>query len=83
MADWNLVVPFLTDDPMFAYGVELGMLFMRMKEGEPIGDYFTRQNQERILLLANRLRWSVKNLDTPRSIVGRDWFWCELEPPGA
>ena len=53
---YDLVCPFLTDDPVFAYGVEFGLLYARVQSGEDeICDYFCRENQDRILLLASRL----------------------------
>ncbi len=80
MTTYGLVCPFLTDDPMFAYGVEFGLLYARMNGGEDhIEEYFCRQNQERILLLANRLGWSVRAIQSS----GRDWFWCEMERQAA
>jgi hypothetical protein len=72
MATYNLVCPFLTDDPMFAYGVEFGMLFARMKRERRIKDYFCRANQEQILLLANRLGWKIKKIEP------WDKFWFRL-----
>jgi hypothetical protein len=79
MTGYDLVCPFLTDDPMFAYGVEFGLLVAKMKTEDRIADYFCRKNQDRILLLASRNGWAVvemKNND-------RDWFWCELERQAA
>jgi hypothetical protein len=74
----QLVCPFMTDDPMFAYGVEFGLLHARMRgDEEAIGDYFCRANQERILLLANRLGWKVVEVEP----TDKDWFWCEMERP--
>jgi hypothetical protein len=76
MPDYTLVCPFLTDDPMFAYGVEFGLLYSQMQSGiESIRDYFCIQNQEQILLLANRLGWKAQEIRP----WGRDWFWCVLE----
>jgi hypothetical protein len=75
MANYDLVCPFLTDDPMFAYGVEFGLLHAKMGNEERIADYFCRKNQERILLLANRLGWSVVEMRA----TDRDGFWCEME----
>jgi hypothetical protein len=76
MPSYDLVCPFLTDDPMFAYGVEFGMLYARMQsESGEIKDYFCRQNQERILLLANRLGWKVQRIKAR----DKDWFFCEME----
>jgi hypothetical protein len=76
MTTYTLVAPFLTDDPLFAYGVEYGLLFARMREegSTEIGDFFCRQNQERILLLANRLGWHVAEMKP----TSKDWFWCRL-----
>lgn len=76
MATETLIVPFLTDDPTFAYGVEFGLLYARMRSGaEEIKDFFCRQNQERILLLANRLGWSVRRIKA----WDKDWFWCSMK----
>lgn len=76
MATYSLVCPFLTDDPGFSYGVEFGLLFARMKRGEKrIKDYFCRANQDRILLLANRLGWHVRKIKN----WDEYWFWCVLE----
>src|SRR5690242_15880250 len=51
----GLICPFLTDDPVFAYGVEFGMLYVRMRDDADnvIDDYFCRENQDQILLLAS------------------------------
>jgi hypothetical protein len=76
MATYTLVCPFLTDDPVYAYGVEFGMLYAKMQGGvDEIQDYFCLQNQEQIMLLANRLHWQVREM----SPWGKDWFWCVLE----
>jgi hypothetical protein len=76
MTSFSLVCPFLTDDPMFAYGVEFGMLFTQMRgDQDRIAGYFCRKNQDRILLLASRLGWSVDQIKP----WDNDWFWCALE----
>ena len=64
MAVHSLICPFLTDDPVFAYGVEFGLLYARMRDGsdDVIEDYFCRANQEQILLLANRIGWKVTKM---------------------
>jgi len=77
MADYSLVCPFLNPDPLFAFGVEFGLLYAEMRKGEPIAGYFCRKNQEQILLAANRLGWSV----TECRPHDKDWFWIEMEPP--
>jgi hypothetical protein len=83
MTRYTLVCPFLADDPTSAHGVEFGLLFARMNSGEEkIKGYFCRQNQERILLLANRMGWGVKQVKP----WGKDWFWCVMkkgQPQGA
>jgi hypothetical protein len=75
---YSLVCPFMTDDPAFAYGVEFGSLHARMRRGKRIKDYFCRENQERILLLANRLGWRVRKIKP----VDACWFWCVMEKNG-
>jgi hypothetical protein len=71
MTTYSLVCPFLTDDPKFAYGVEFGLLYARMRgKARRIDDYFCSENQDRILLLASRLGWQVKKVG--RSKGG--WF---------
>lgn len=74
MATNTLICPFLTDDPMFAYGVEFGLLYTRMQTDNEVRDYFCRANQERILLLANRLGWRVEKVER----FDKFWFWCEM-----
>jgi hypothetical protein len=48
-----------------------------MREGSEaeIEDYFCRENQDRILLLASRLGWHVARMKP----WDRSWFWCRLE----
>ncbi len=74
MANNSLICPFLTDDVNFAHGVEFGMLYARMRDGDEnvIRDFFLADNEEQILLLANRLGWRGEKLscDTPG--------WCRL-----
>jgi hypothetical protein len=62
---------------MFSYGVEFGLLHARLQEGEAaeVEDFFCRENQDRILLLASRLGWHVAELRAH----DRHWFWCRLE----
>ena len=77
MAAATLLVPFLTDDPVYAYGVEFGMLYSRLRnEAETvIADCFLTANQEQILLVANRLGWQL--IEMKPWVKG--WFWCRLE----
>lgn len=74
MAVYALVCPFLSESPNFAYGVEFGLLYARMQATDHIQDYFSRANQELILLLANRTGWRVETIQA----WDRDWFWCVL-----
>lgn len=76
MTNNTLICPFLNPEPVYAYGVEFGMLYVRMRDSdEPVADYFTRENQDQILLLASRLGWSVEEMRP----WGKDWFWCKME----
>lgn len=74
--EYGLICPFLEDSPLFAAGVEFGMLYCRMSEegNTEIKDHFHSKNQERILLLAKRLGWSVEKLEKAKG----GWFYCEM-----
>lgn len=75
MANYNLVCPFLTDDPLFAFGCEFGMLYAELKDRpRTIKNYFTIENQEQILLLANRLGYHVVKMKP----WGDQWFFLKL-----
>ena len=80
MATETLVAPFLTDDPMFSFGVEYGLLYARMQtpDSEEITDFFCRANQDRILLLASRLGWQMMAMKP----LDKHWFWCHLTKKG-
>ncbi len=73
----TLACPFLNDDPVFAYGVEFGILYVRMRDGDEdkIKGYFCRANQDQILLAASRMRWAV----TEMKPWGKDWLWLSME----
>jgi hypothetical protein len=72
---YQLVCPFLADDPLFARGVEFGLLYARLAKGPPrVRDYFQRDNQEQILLLASRLSYDVAVMRPHDS----GWFWLDL-----
>ena len=72
----TLICPFLNPDPVFAQGVEFGMLYARMRDSdEPVAEYFTRANQDQILLLASRLGWTVAEMKP----WDKDWFFCRME----
>lgn len=83
MTSNTLVCPFLNADPVYAFGVEFGMLYveMRAENPAPIARYFTTENQDQILLAASRLGWTVEEIKP----WGKDWFWCRMEkyPPPA
>lgn len=55
--------PFLKKHPMYELGTEFGILICRMMMSNEVEDDFRRANQEQILLLANRMGWSVTKLD--------------------
>jgi hypothetical protein len=77
MENHCLVVPFLTDDPAFAHGVEFGILYQRMQQGDEdvIEDCFLLDNQDRILVMASRLGWRAVEMEG----WGEGWFRCRLE----
>ncbi len=70
----SLIVPFLTDDPVFAQGCEVGMLHERMKRTKRIKDFFLRENQEQILLMANRAGWRVIKVEP----YDDGWFYLNM-----
>ena len=76
MATNTLVMPFLNPDPVYAFGVEFGMLYPQLRDdSEPISEYFTIQNQDQILLAASRLGWVVAEMKPWKA----DWFFVRLE----
>jgi hypothetical protein len=78
VAEFGLVMPFLTDDPAFAHGVEFGMLYARMtREGgeRVIEGHFLIGNEEQITLAANRLGWRVTGIDHGTE----GWVFVRLE----
>lgn len=76
MSDYTCVLPFLTDDPQFAAGVEVGMLHERMKRRRRIRGYYQTVNQEQITLMANRYGWRVVRMEVWAD--GPEWFFIDL-----
>jgi hypothetical protein len=74
---YYLACPFLTDSFEFACGVEVGMLWERMKRRRSVNDYFFTANQEQILLMAKRLGWEVLSM-RPWSPDGQHPQWFHL-----
>lgn len=70
--EYGLVLPFLTDDPQFAYGVEVGMLFERMKHEDEIAGQFLTANQEQITLMVNRCGWVIDRMEQQPGFD--EWF---------
>lgn len=58
-ATYRLVLPFLDDTPAFAYGVEIGQLYEKMKVRYIIDDTFLTANQDQITLMFSRLGWTI------------------------
>ena len=50
------------------------MLFARMRRTRFIADYFLRESQDQILLLASRLGWQVVKMK-PEG----DWLWLKMK----
>lgn len=81
-AEWGLVCPFLDENPRYAAGVEVGMLFRDMRRKRRIQGHYQRANQEQILLMANRLKWKVVALERDEDKGEpweKDWFWIEMK----
>ena len=76
MPEYGLVCPFLNHNPVYAYGVEFGMLWCKLQDPEidVIEDYFLLANQEQITLAANRLGWHIVEMRS----WGKDWMWVEM-----
>lgn len=71
--DYNLVLPFLTNNPAFAHGVEIGRLYEEMKNVDSISGYYHIANQEQITLMANRLGWWIVSM-VPWDTDPETWF---------
>lgn len=80
-AGWGLVLPFLTDSVEFCNGVEIGMLYERMKVEDRIGSYFHTANQEQITLMANRSGWTIDRMEVWAD--GPEWFLLEMHKKGS
>lgn len=78
MASYGMVCPFLNENPTFAYGVEFGFLYSRMRDETIIDDYFCRKNQDQILLLASRLGWQIVIMKA----VDKYWIRIRMEKDG-
>lgn len=77
MASHSLIVPFLDDSLSFACGVEIGMLYILLRDTEEdeIEDLYLSQNDEQIALMASRMGWRVAKLKHPQE----GWVWMRLE----
>lgn len=70
----KIVCPFLKHNVQYELGCEFGLLLCRMMMAEEVDDDFRMGNQDQILLLANRLKWSVKGITKAK----RGWFHIEM-----
>lgn len=59
-AEYNLVLPFLTNDPQFTLGVEVGMLWEQL-QAEPSEHEVTihAANDEQVIVMASRLGYRL------------------------
>jgi hypothetical protein len=71
---WGMILPFLTNDPEFAHGVEVGMLHERMKVETHIKGTFLTVNQEQITLMANRYGWTIDRMDIQKPPYNGDFY---------
>ncbi|TXI06508.1 MAG: hypothetical protein E6Q76_09660 [Rhizobium sp.] len=74
---FSLALPFLTDSREFAYGVEVGILWQRMKTERHLDEMCLLANQEQILLMLNRARWRVERAE----VVAKGWFHLVASAP--
>jgi hypothetical protein len=59
-ADFEPIIPFLTDDPLFCDGVEIGFLFKQMeKEDFEFNGVYHKTNREQIEVMAQRMKYTV------------------------
>lgn len=71
---YQLIVPFVTGDPMFARGWEAGRLYQQMRQGEtPIRGCYRALNDEQHFLTAKRMGYTAELLTTPED------GWVEME----
>ena len=66
MSIFHLAAPFLTDDLMFAYGVEFGMIYERYKDTRPqkIEEMIHADNEDRVLLLFDRWGYEISSRES-------------------
>lgn len=60
--DHSLILPFLNQDPVYCYGVELGMQILApmFRKKRVIKGYFRTENEEQIRLACHRLNYELK-----------------------
>jgi len=70
------VLPFLNSDPMFARGVEIGVLWKNLCELKnlPLCGYYHTENEDQILLMCSRL--NIKT--TLGDIAEGGWRWIDF-----
>lgn len=63
-AEYSLACPFLTDDPVYAHGVEFGMLWARMSDprNTDLRETIRTENSEQVRVAAARLGWDLVDL---------------------
>lgn len=75
---YELMCPFLDQDPRYAFGVEFGLLWNRLKGDETvIEDWFTTDNQEQITLAANRTGWTIVEMQQLEE-APHHWTWIKM-----
>jgi hypothetical protein len=58
---FELVLPFLTDDPAFTHGFACGMIYAAMRAGEGrIETYVHPETDEQLFLMASRLGYTAE-----------------------
>lgn len=81
MAEHSLLVPFLNQDPVYTYGVELGMQIVApmLRKKRVVKGYFRTENEEQIRLTAGRLGYELTRCKPWRFEGSRTgWVWMVM-----
>jgi len=78
VANHTLLCPFLDDSKTYALGVEFGMIWAKFQDSsiDEIKDFIMTDNEEQIILAANRLGWIIEKINNTDQ--GGGWTWIEM-----
>ncbi len=81
MASNQLLIPFLNQDPVYCYGVELGLQVIApmLRGRRVIKGYFRTENEEQIRLACYRMDYELAKCK-PWRFEGQDtgWVWMKM-----